>query len=558
MAVGTLDDGLKVHVDKHPLDPLTEDEVRQAVRTVRASVASGDLRFNVIDVVEPEKKLLLAGLATRILEVTYQIPAERKAYKAKIGGQDLSNVLEVVELEGVQPLLTPDDCFLAEEIAKADPKVKELLAERYGIIDLEANLCCDPWSVHCTGDEAFDTRSSRLVQTFLYRRDSEFDNQYAHPLPVLPVVDLDARQVVHVETQALSSKETEVPGEPYNYHPSLLSGNAIPGSLNVVREGAAVLKPLEIVQPDGPSFQVDGQVVTWDKWNLRVGFNHREGLVLHDVRFDGELVCWRASLVEMAVPYADPEKPFQRKCAFDVGDYGLGYCTNSLSLGCDCLGSIHYFDAVLSNSEGSPYTVKKAVCMHEEDDGILWKHVEYRTGHNQSRRSRKLVLSFICTVVNYEYLFYWYLKQDGSMSLEIKLSGMLSTNYTESDPKHGTLVAPGVNAQVHQHMFCARLDMAVGGHKNTVEEVDVVQAASDDGNPYGNVFKTFATVLKSEKQAQREAAPELARSWRIFNGERKNPVSKKHIGFKLLPFVFGPAQPLLLCQKTSAVAKRGM
>lgn len=187
------------------------------------------------------------------------------------------------------------------------------------------------------------------------------------------MVDLDAREVVHIEVQASCSGEESVPEESYNYHPSLLSTNRVEGSLSGVREGTSTPKSLEIVQPEGPSFKVEGQRVTWDKWQVRVGFNHREGLVLHDCRFDGELVCWRASLVEMAVPYADPEKPFQRKCAFDVGDYGLGFCTNSLSLGCDCLGQIHYFDAVLSDSKGDPYTVKKAVCMHEEDDGILWK-----------------------------------------------------------------------------------------------------------------------------------------------------------------------------------------
>ena len=60
----------------------------------------------------------------------------------------------------------------------------------------------------------------------------------------------------------------------------------------------------------------------------------------------------RASLVEMAVPYGDPNAPFQRKCAFDVGDYGLGFCANSLELGCDCLGHIKYFDAVLNDSKG--------------------------------------------------------------------------------------------------------------------------------------------------------------------------------------------------------------
>ncbi len=32
-------------------------------------------------------------------------------------------------------------------------------------------------------------------------------------------------------------------------------------------------------------------------------------------------------------------------------------------------------------------------------------------GHAEVRRSRRLVLSFISTVVNYEYAFYWYFYQ---------------------------------------------------------------------------------------------------------------------------------------------------
>jgi primary-amine oxidase len=65
-------------------------------------------------------------------------------------------------------------------------------------------------------------------------------------------------------------------------------------------------------------------------------------------------------------------------CCHHLQDYGLGYCANSLSLGCDCLGLIHYFDGTLVNSKGEPVLMKNAVCMHEEDVGLLWKHVEYR------------------------------------------------------------------------------------------------------------------------------------------------------------------------------------
>lgn len=67
----------------------------------------------------------------------------------------------------------------------------------------------------------------------------------------------------------------------------------------------------------------------------------------------------------------------------------------------------------------------------------------------------------MATVVNYEYLFYWYLHMDRYIGLEVKLFGELSTNTLsegETVPVHGTLVGPGVNAQVHQNMFCARLE----------------------------------------------------------------------------------------------------
>jgi primary-amine oxidase len=229
------------------------------------------------------------------------------------------------------------------------------------------------------------------------------------------------------------------------------------------------------------------------------------------------------------------------------------------------LGHIHYFDVVLNDSEGNPKIVKKAICMHEEDDGILWKHVEYRNGHNEGRRSRELVISFIATVVNYEYLFYWRLKLDGTIDFEIRLSGELSTNLPSAteDPKrpgYGKLVAPSVNAQVHQHMFCARLHMAVDGEKNTVSEVDVVpHPVCKENNPYGNAFGVVETVLKDEAQAVRVCDSNKARSWRISNAEGKvNSITGRPVSYKLYPFTRGAAQPVLLTDKnTCAVNHKG-
>lgn len=199
------------------------------------------------------------------------------------------------------------------------------------------------------------------------------------------------------------------------------------------------------------------------------------------------------------------------------------------------MGHIYYFDTTLCDSNGEPQERKKVVCMHEEDDGLIWKHVEYRNGHNQSRRGRELIISSIATVVNYEYLFYWKLKQDGTIEFEIKLSGELSTNLLsegEESPEYGTIVAPGVNAQVHQHMFCARLDMAVDGSKNTVSEIDVV---TKPNSKYGNAFGSVETVLKNEKQGIRKYDATKSRTWKISNSEGKvNPVNGKPTAYKLM------------------------
>ena len=116
-------------------------------------------------------------------------------------------------------------------------------------------------------------------------------------------------------------------------------------------------RPIEITQPEGPSFTVDGDVVTWEGWTFRVGFDPREGLVLHQLAMHDRPIVYRASVAEMVVPYGDPGPVRFWQNYFDAGEYLLGQQVNSLALGCDCLGEIHYFDAVLADSAGEPRTV---------------------------------------------------------------------------------------------------------------------------------------------------------------------------------------------------------
>jgi primary-amine oxidase len=169
------------------------------------------------------------------------------------------------------------------------------------------------------------------------------------------------------------------------------------------------LRPLDVVQPDDPSFTLDGNELRWLTWSMRLAFNYRDGLVIHRVGYDDgtgtRSIAHRLSFAEMVVPYRDPAEDHYRRTAFDIGEWGLGFLTTSLELGCDCLGESTYVDAELHDSRGEPYSIKRAICLHEEDDGVLWKHVDEKAGADV-RRSRRMVVSFHATVANYEYLTY--------------------------------------------------------------------------------------------------------------------------------------------------------
>jgi primary-amine oxidase len=228
---------------------------------------------------------------------------------------------------------------------------------------------------------------------------------------------------------------------------------------------------------------------------------------------------------------------------------------NSLTLGCDCLGEITYFDDVFADERGKPHTRPNAICMHEEDYGILWKHVDMVSGRTEVRRSRRLVVSSIATVGNYEYGFYWYFYLDGTMQLEVKLTGIMSTMaVADGDPgAHARMIAPGLAAPFHQHLFNVRLDMQVDGPDNEVYEVDAVPTGSPGSveNPWGNAFGTTVTLLETELAAQRDVDVSRSRSWRIANRSRQNGVGSP-TAYKLLP----GATPRLLADPTSSVGRR--
>ena len=120
------------------------------------------------------------------------------------------------------------------------------------------------------------------------------------------------------------------------------------------------VRPIHISQPEGPSFAVDGHEVRWQKWRLPGRLQPARGPRPPRRRLRGRRgpapdPASARRYAEMVVPYADPDRFYQ--APLDIGEFNVGTMTNSLTLGCDCLGVIHYFDGAWCNADGAPVVV---------------------------------------------------------------------------------------------------------------------------------------------------------------------------------------------------------
>jgi primary-amine oxidase len=518
---------------EHPLDPLTAEEIRQAAAILRRDRGVGaGWRFASIDLREPAKDVLAAGaVAGRETTVVCWDRSDGRAWRAVVSLTD-DAVTAWEDLPGQQPNMTVDEWHECDVMLRAHPALAEALARR-GITDLSLVLT-DMWAYGAAlVPERY--RGLRIGWSDVWYRDSPDSNPYAHHVTGLhPVVDLNRMTLLEIE-DIDPGEQPEVSGE---YVPALLG--------RPLRE----VKPLEVSQPDGAGFTLDGRLLSWQNWQLRLGFNYREGLVLHQVGFSdgGRLrpVAHRMSFAEMFVPYRDASPDHYRRTAFDIGEWGLGFMTTSLELGCDCLGVISYLDAVVHDSAGVPREIPNAICIHEEDSGVLWKHVDERTGA-EVRRQRRLVVSFHVTVANYEYLVYWRFYQDGNIECEVRATGIVVTSHVPrdgSEPRTGTVVDQGTYAPFHQHFIVARLDLDVDGPDNTVHAVES-RVTGDD--PWGLGLEIVDTPLRTEAEGKQDYDWAVQRGWKVVNPSVQNGLGTP-VGYKLVPSgafppLLGPSTP---------------
>ncbi|KAG0651216.1 Copper amine oxidase 1 [Hyphodiscus hymeniophilus] len=548
----------------HPFDPLSAAEISLVSKIVKDEYVDQNVILRVVTLSEPAKTGIMPYLEAenasmplprpppRCALVQYYLDSINNFWEAQVG-IDAGKILNREHLAGRHSYTDAVEMQRAEVACLADPRIQaELKAME---LPEDAVVCVEPWTY---APDGMEDMTKRFVMCYFYMRiGSHLDsNHYAYPLDLCAEMsgDREVLKIIRLPSRDAERADFEAAGKSRKfdrrkihttseYHPDL------------VGKTRDTTKPYIVRQPEGPSFSTQGNLLTWEKWRLRVGFNYREGLTLHDISYDGRKLFYRLSLSEMFVPYGDGRAPYPRKAAFDLGSDGAGVNANNLQLGCDCLGHIKYFDTYSHTTAGDPIKVPNVVCCHEIDDGILWKHTNYRTGNAVVARARTLVLQTIITVSNYEYIFAFHLNQAGAVSYEVRATGILSTSPIDigHSVPYGQVVAPGVMAPYHQHLFSLRIDPAIDGFKNSLAVEESNAMPLDDPkvhNPFGVGYTTTQTVSETEGALDLDISK--GRVFKILNESVLNPINGLPVGYQLVPH---PSQ-MLLAHPSSFHAKR--
>ncbi len=505
----------------HPLNPLGEDEIRE-VKQLLLSEKKMDttFRFFIINLKEPPKSEVLsykpgepfrreafAVLYDWRSDKTFEAVIDLAAKKVKsfdyMGGVTAGGMASDTLTDS---LLKKDPAWLAglksRDIHPDSVKTSYVFAGEMGMAPADhREMICTP----------------------------QYINKKYHDLLIdglVAYVDLTSHKVLKVLDDGVKG----------HYKPEDI-GYFDPTVDTIASES----KPLQITQPEGTSFAIEGFEVKGKRWTFRVGIDNREGLVIHNAQFNDNgimrPVLYRASIAEMYVPYGSTDLTHAAWNYYDVGAYRMGQSDpkimNGLKAGGDVPMNSKFISTFFHDEKGEPMKVDSIIAVYEESTGPLTRHGKF------SQEARNIVVKYFTRAWNYDYGIKWIFREDGTIDLRAELTGIVGikgVNRTSDLPGgpdetfegnyYGTLVAPHVEAVNHQHFLSFRLDMDVDGTENLVEEMNTVTVPASSTNPHNNAFVKQMSLIKNESDGQRNLNPSSNRHWMIGDSKSVNALGQ--------------------------------
>ena len=518
---------------RHPLDALEASEITATTAALKSAGQADDKTLIVsITLLEPPKAEVLSWKPGDPFPRRAKAVLRRNATTVEaVVDLGAARVLSTKEIPGAQPFVTMTEILAAIDVTTRDPRMREGLQKR-GVTDFE-KLFCAPRTAGNYGAPLETSR--RIVKVDCFDIRGVKTDVFANPIEGLfATVDLDRGEVLEVTDLGVVA----VPG-----------GNSEldPASVGAQR----TVKPIVQTAPEGSNISMDGSVVRWQKWSFHLRFGIREGVVVSLVNYeDGgrpRSVLYEGHLSEIFVPYQDPTEGWYYRTYMDEGDYGFGTMATALVPGADCPASAIYLSPVISNVAGGADVLDKRICIFERSPGEpAWRHYDLITQALESRPGIELVVRYIATVGNYDYVLDWVFDQKGNITYRAGATGIdsvkgvaaqkLGDPTAAEDTAYGPLITPGRAGINHSHFLSLRLDVDVDGTSNMFARTQLEpKKLPAQPNRRTSIWTTKEVAAKTDTEAKYRLSYEQPAMWHVMNMGRKNATGYP-VGYMIHPY----------------------
>lgn len=512
----------------HPLDPLSWQE-QWAVLEVLLDAGKLDDKttFNRIALKPPAKQSVWSYKPGTALPREAEVYGRRdtRAFEAVVD-LDQRRVSSWKEIKGVHTAwlekeYKPD---LIDEVKKR-PEFLEALRRR-GIEH--------PLFVECSalplGYLDRKEYANRRIGMLLCGTKVGVRNYYTRSIDGLVVtVDMDSKEILEIVDETVAP----IPQTNADYDDETI------GPLR------AFHSPIEVRQPLGPGFSIDGHVVTWDKWRFHLRPDARVGTIISTVTWrDGDSdrpVLYEGNLSEIFVPYMDPGRNWYTRTFLDAGEYSAGGLADTLTPGIDCPDNAVFFNGIVVEDNGHPKDKPRVACLFERYSGdVNWRHKD------DGRPKRELVSRWTALLGNYDYVVDWIFESDGQMRVAIGATGIAEVKMAKAkdateagsgagrEDAHGRFVDQHIVAVNHDHFFSFRIDLDVDGLRNSFVRDVLKEERLPADNPRGSIWVAQQRVARTEHDAMLRADAMEPSLWRVVSENRRNAVGYP-TSYQLLP-----------------------
>jgi primary-amine oxidase len=513
---------------RHPLDPLSWQEQWAVLEILLAAgKVDEDTTFNRIALKPPAKD-----------GVWPFKPGMAISRQAEIYGRQGKQVFEAVvdlhrkgvatwkEVNGVQAAFLEKDFKpdLVDELKKR-PEFLEALRKRG--IEHPLFVDCTALPLRYLGEQEY---VNRRIAMLLCRSAQGVRNDWPRGVEGVAVtVDMDSKEILEI----VDESTVPVPRTNADYDDEAI------GPLRTFPS------PIEIRQPLGPGFKIDGHVVSWDQWRFHLRSDARVGTIISTVTWrDGDTdrpVLYEGNLSEIFVPYMDPARNWYTRTFLDAGEYSAGGLANTLTPGIDCPDNAVFFNGIVIEDNGRPKDKPRIACLFERYAGdVNWRHDQ------DGRPKRELVSRWTALLGNYDYVVDWIFESDGQMRVAIGATGIVEAKMAKAknasdtsngglrEDAHGRFVDQHVVAVNHDHFFSFRLDLDVDGMRNSFIRDLIKEERLAAGHPRGSIWVTQQKLAKTEHDARLHSDMMEPSLWRVTSEGRKNAVGYP-TSYQLMP-----------------------